>query len=94
MWLWLNNAQRAHLEGMGDLKAVAQEKGHYLREGLLNDGVAIWNADDAFASLWAIQAGARQHLSFGLEHGDVRVCSQLSDEKVALTLVAQVTVAV
>ena len=84
----VNNAQRAHLEGMGDLKAVAQEKGRIF-EGLLNDGVAIWNADDAFASLWAIQAGARQHLSFGLEHGDVRVCSQLSDEKVALTLVAQ-----
>ncbi len=46
----VNNAQRAHLEGMGDLDEVAREKGAIF-SGLPADGVAVINADDAYAEL-------------------------------------------
>ncbi len=40
-----------HLEGFGDLQGVAQAKGEIYR-GLTQDGVAIINNDDDFASYW------------------------------------------
>ena len=43
----VTNAQRAHLEGMGDLEEVAREKGSIFG-GLLPNGVAIINADDTY----------------------------------------------
>jgi len=65
----VNNAQRAHMEGLGGLiEVVARAKGEIFA-GLVQDGVAVINADDAHASLWremAIAAGARCSLSFGL----------------------------
>jgi UDP-N-acetylmuramoyl-tripeptide--D-alanyl-D-alanine ligase len=55
----VNNAQRAHLQGMGSVNEVAREKGA-IYDGLAADGVAVINADDAFASYWkAINAGRR-----------------------------------
>ena len=61
----VNNAQRAHLQGMGSVNEVAREKGA-IYEGLSADGVAVINADDAFAGYWkAINAG-RKTLTFGL----------------------------
>ncbi len=61
----VNNAQRAHLQGMGSVNEVAREKGA-IYEGLSADGVAVINADDAFAGYWkAINAGHRT-LTFGL----------------------------
>jgi UDP-N-acetylmuramoyl-tripeptide--D-alanyl-D-alanine ligase len=41
----VTNAQRAHLEGMGDLDEVAREKGSIFT-GLPADGVAVINADE------------------------------------------------
>ncbi|NTV09692.1 MAG: UDP-N-acetylmuramoyl-tripeptide--D-alanyl-D-alanine ligase [Zoogloea sp.] len=62
----VNNAQRAHLEGMGGLNEVAREKGE-IYEGLGRDGVEVVNADDAFAAYWRGQNAGRRILSFGLD---------------------------
>ncbi|GLQ99841.1 UDP-N-acetylmuramoyl-tripeptide--D-alanyl-D-alanine ligase [Dyella mobilis] len=57
----------AHLERMGTIETVAETKGAVYR-GLPADGVAIINADDAFASFFAGLAGGRRVLRFGLDH--------------------------
>ena len=62
----------AHLERMGSVEGVAETKGA-LYQALPADGVAIINADDAFASFFGGLAGARRQLRFGLEQpADVR----------------------
>ena len=50
----VNNAQRAHLEGLGSLAAVAQAKGEIF-EGLGSDGVAVINFDKK-RSTWGWKA--------------------------------------
>ena len=72
----VTNAQRAHLEGMGDMDEVAREKGSIFT-GLAAGGVAVINADDAYADLWRALAGKHRQLSFGIEqvadvHGALR----------------------
>ncbi|MCL2160378.1 MAG: UDP-N-acetylmuramoyl-tripeptide--D-alanyl-D-alanine ligase [Betaproteobacteria bacterium] len=64
----VNNAQRAHLEGMVSLEAVAREKG-CIYEGLGDGGVAVVNVDDAHADEWlALTARAgRETVTFGME---------------------------
>ncbi len=62
----ITNAQRAHLEGMGDLNRVAREKGSIFA-GLGAGGVAVVNADDAYAGLWRRMAGRNPLLTFGIE---------------------------
>jgi UDP-N-acetylmuramoyl-tripeptide--D-alanyl-D-alanine ligase len=57
----------AHLERMGSVEGVAETKGAIYR-ALPADGVAIINADDAFASFFAGLAGSRKVLRFGLDH--------------------------
>ncbi|HKT30322.1 UDP-N-acetylmuramoyl-tripeptide--D-alanyl-D-alanine ligase, partial [Dyella sp.] len=57
----------AHLERMGTIEMVAETKGAVYR-ALPADGVAIINADDAFASFFAGLAGGRRLLRFGLDH--------------------------
>jgi UDP-N-acetylmuramoyl-tripeptide--D-alanyl-D-alanine ligase len=57
----------AHLERMGTIEMVAETKGALYR-ALPADGVAIINADDAFASFFAGLAGGRHVLRFGLDH--------------------------
>jgi UDP-N-acetylmuramoyl-tripeptide--D-alanyl-D-alanine ligase len=64
----VNNIGPAHLERMGSLLGIAETKGAIYRE-LPADGVAVINADDAFAPLFRQMAGARRMLTFGLEHG-------------------------
>lgn len=73
----VTNAQRAHLEGMGSLEAVAREKGS-IYDGLGSDGVAVVNADDPLAGLWRSMNAGRRVVSFGLDaaadvHGTVRL---------------------
>ena len=62
----VNNAQRAHLEGMGDLDEVAREKGAIFN-GLGEAGVAVVNADDAYADFWRKLAGQRPVRTFGID---------------------------
>jgi len=57
----------AHLERMGTIEMVAETKGALYR-ALPADGVAVINADDAFASFFTGLAGGRHVLRFGLDH--------------------------
>ena len=62
----VTNAGAAHLEGFGSLEGVAVGKGEMFR-GLPHDGVAVINADDAFAGLWRESCAANRILTFGFE---------------------------
>lgn len=62
----ITNAGAAHLEGFGSLQGVAAGKGELL-QSLPADGVAVINADDAFATLWREARSADRMLTFGFE---------------------------
>jgi UDP-N-acetylmuramoyl-tripeptide--D-alanyl-D-alanine ligase len=64
----VNNAQRAHLEGMGSVEAIAQEKGA-IYQGLDAGGTAVVNEDDAFAAYWRGLNAGRRVVGFGLSAG-------------------------
>jgi UDP-N-acetylmuramoyl-tripeptide--D-alanyl-D-alanine ligase len=64
----LNNAQRAHLAGLGSMEAVARAKGEIF-EGLRSDGIAVINLDDTYGELWRDMAGARRTVGFSLDEG-------------------------
>ena len=61
----ITNAGPAHLEGFGSIAGVAHAKGEIFG-GLSADGIAVINADDAYAELWRTLAGRHRTLSFGL----------------------------
>ncbi len=65
----INNAAAAHLEGLGSVEAVATAKSEIF-SGLRSDGVAIINADDAFADIWRERAAPAHVVSFGLDAAD------------------------
>lgn len=68
----VNNIAPAHLERMGTLEGIAETKGA-LYSALPAHGVAIINADDAFAGLFATMAGTRRVIRFGIDNvADVR----------------------
>jgi UDP-N-acetylmuramoyl-tripeptide--D-alanyl-D-alanine ligase len=62
----VNTIAPAHLERMGSIEGVAETKGA-LYQALPADGVAIINADDAFATFFDGLAGSRRVLRFGLD---------------------------
>ncbi len=64
----VNNAQRAHLAGLGSVAEVARAKGEIF-VGLAADGVAVINADDPHAPLWRELADGRRCLGFGFGKG-------------------------
>ncbi|OYY95541.1 MAG: hypothetical protein B7Y41_03295 [Hydrogenophilales bacterium 28-61-23] len=69
----VNNALRAHLEGLGSVEAVARAKGE-IYAGLKAGGIAIVNADDPHAQMWRGLAGGHKVMSFGFaENADVRI---------------------
>lgn len=70
------NAGPAHLETFGSIEGVARAKGELLAH-LPAGAVAIYNADDRFAKLWRVLAGARQQLPFAIEHAALVHASQL-----------------
>jgi len=63
----VNGIAPAHLARMGTVEGVAETKGA-LYHSLPADGVAIVNADDAFAPMFMGMAGGRRVLRFGLDH--------------------------
>jgi len=62
----VNNIAPAHLERMGTLLGVADTKGA-IYEALPADGIAVINADDAFAPYFEQRAAGRRLLRFGIE---------------------------
>jgi len=68
----VNNIGSAHLERMGSLFGIAETKGA-IYEALSDDGVAVINADDAFAPYFAQRVGRRRIFRFGIENdADIR----------------------
>ncbi len=68
----VTQAGDAHLEGFGSRAGVARAKGEMF-ESLGEGGIAIINADDAYAGLWSQLAGAARPIRFGLSpQADVR----------------------
>jgi UDP-N-acetylmuramoyl-tripeptide--D-alanyl-D-alanine ligase len=63
----VNNAGTAHIGELGSREAIAQAKGE-IYQGLGEDGIALVNADDAFADYWRDLNRARRVIDFGLEH--------------------------
>jgi len=67
----VTQAGDAHLEGFGSREGVAKAKGELF--AALRDGVAVINADDAYAGLWKRLAGSNRIVSFGFAaHAEVR----------------------
>ena len=62
----VNNIAPAHLERLGSLLGVAETKAA-IYDALPADGVAVINADDAFAPYFLERAAGRRVLRFGLE---------------------------
>ncbi len=76
----VNNIAPAHLERMGSLLGVADTKAA-VYDSLPPDGVAVINADDAFAPYFAERAHGRQLIRFGLEaSADVSALAIAPDE--------------
>jgi UDP-N-acetylmuramoyl-tripeptide--D-alanyl-D-alanine ligase len=66
----VTNAGPAHLEGFGDVQGVARAKGElFARLGAA--GVAVINADDAFAPLWRELAAHCRVIEFGLQGAEI-----------------------
>jgi len=62
----VNNIAPAHLERMRSLLGIAETKAAAY-DALPEDGIAIINADDAFAEFFAARAKGRKIVRFGLE---------------------------
>lgn len=62
----VNNIAPGHLERMGSLLGVADTKAA-IYDALPSDGVAVINADDAFAPYFAERAHGRRLVRFGLD---------------------------
>jgi UDP-N-acetylmuramoyl-tripeptide--D-alanyl-D-alanine ligase len=68
----VNNAQRAHVGILGSLEAIAHAKGE-IYAGLAPDGIAVVNADDAYAGYWKGLNTGRRIVTFGFaDEADVR----------------------
>src|SRR6478736_3844339 len=68
----VNNIAPAHMERMGSLLGIAETKGA-IYEALPDDGIAVINADDAFAPFFHTLVGAPRSFRFGIENdADVR----------------------
>ncbi|MFM0757825.1 UDP-N-acetylmuramoyl-tripeptide--D-alanyl-D-alanine ligase [Paraburkholderia strydomiana] len=61
----VNNAQREHQEFMATVEAVALEHASVIH-ALNPDGVAVFPADDAFASIWRVAATGNRIVDFAL----------------------------
>jgi UDP-N-acetylmuramoyl-tripeptide--D-alanyl-D-alanine ligase len=67
----VTNAQREHQEFLHGVEASALENGASF-SALSSDGIAVFPGDDACASIWRRQIGARRSLEFGLaEHAGI-----------------------
>ena len=63
----MNNAQSAHVGELGSVANIARAKGEIFA-GLRAGGIAVLNADDAFAPMWRDLNAGHKVIDFGLEH--------------------------
>jgi UDP-N-acetylmuramoyl-tripeptide--D-alanyl-D-alanine ligase len=63
----ITNAGSAHIGELGSVEAIASAKAEIFA-GLSTDGMAVINADDAFAPLWKQYASTHKIISFGVEN--------------------------
>jgi UDP-N-acetylmuramoyl-tripeptide--D-alanyl-D-alanine ligase len=61
----ITNIQAAHLEGLGSLSGISKEKSEIYR-GLPDDGVAVVNIDEPFATEWKDAIRGRHQVTFSL----------------------------
>lgn len=64
----VTNAGPAHLERLGSVEGVARAKSE-IYAGLPPDGVGVYNADDAYAAVFAAAIGGHARIGFGLGPG-------------------------
>ena len=62
----VNNVSAAHLERMGSLEAIADTKAA-VYDDLNEGGIAVVNAEDAFAPMMAARAAGHRMLRFGID---------------------------
>jgi UDP-N-acetylmuramoyl-tripeptide--D-alanyl-D-alanine ligase len=65
----VNNAQREHQEFMATVEAVALEHASVIH-ALKPDGVAVFPADDAYASIWRVAATGNRIIDFALNNAE------------------------
>lgn len=75
----VNNVAPAHIERLGSLLGIAETKGA-IYEALSDDGVAVINADDAFAPYFSQVIGTRRRFRFGIENDAEVRASRISGE--------------
>ncbi len=74
----VNNAGTAHIGKLGSVEAIARAKGE-IYSGLGPDGVALINADDAYADYWRSLVPGKRVVNFGLtRHADISAHYELS----------------
>jgi UDP-N-acetylmuramoyl-tripeptide--D-alanyl-D-alanine ligase len=83
----INNIAPAHVEGFGSIDGVARAKGE-IHQGLSQAGIAVVNADDAYAHFWDDILLHKKVVRFSIEHPtdvyaqdirlDERGCAQFS----------------
>lgn len=87
----VNNVGAAHLERMGSLRGVAETKGA-IYAALPSDGIAVINAEEAFADDFRGLAGKRAQISFALDRtADVRgqiLASEPSSQRIVIDTAA------
>ncbi len=62
----INNIQRAHIAGFGNIEAIAEAKSE-IYSGLNANGVAILNLDESYSKDWLALIAERQCLSFSVK---------------------------
>ncbi|WP_175757058.1 UDP-N-acetylmuramoyl-tripeptide--D-alanyl-D-alanine ligase [Burkholderia ambifaria] len=73
----VNNAQREHQEFMATVEAVALEHAAVIH-ALTPDGVAVFPADDAYASIWRVAATGNPILDFALHDAERQIEAQVT----------------
>jgi len=78
----VNNAHRAHVGLLGSVEAIARAKGE-IYAGLRPGGIALVNADDAFAGYWKGLVAGRTVVTFGTA-GDADVRGHVEEGQLRL----------
>ncbi|MDO8953986.1 MAG: UDP-N-acetylmuramoyl-tripeptide--D-alanyl-D-alanine ligase [Gammaproteobacteria bacterium] len=63
----ITNIGACHLEGLGSLEGVSNEKSDIFL-GLPSNGIAVVNSDEPFVESWSLKIDKRHRVSYGLNH--------------------------